>query len=70
MVCSQLISAANTFAQLQPSPSMLDITRAVCCSCGRLDSCPSLSMERFESLKKIKSPPIHAVGLEIETKDD
>jgi hypothetical protein len=51
MVCNQLISAANTFAKLNPTPSMLDVTRAVCCSCDRLESCPSLSMDRLEHIQ-------------------
>lgn len=53
MICNQLMEATNVLVKLSPQPSMRDITRAVCGSCNREESCPSLSVEQAEAIRKL-----------------
>ena len=52
MICNQLMEATNVLVKLSPQPSMWDITRAVCGCCDRVESCPSLSVEQAETIRK------------------
>ena len=55
MICDQLKEVNDALVHLNPQPSLVDVTRAVCAHCGRTAECPTLSMEQAEFIQKTQS---------------
>ena len=45
MICDRLRSATKCVKEFSPRPAALEIVRAVCQACDRLDTCPCLTLD-------------------------
>jgi len=53
MICNDLIHTTQLLNQIDPTPSAMDIARALCGRCDRLDRCPCLALEQVDAILEL-----------------